>query len=237
MAVGPTRLRKVRYRGESRKCKSGERSLRQRVPSGPDIYWTLPEAAQTARMAASRETNSGKRRTELTEAGGGRVGRTRVGRSTMILPSGEPERQHQPQLGGKTDEHELPAISVFCQQFRLVRLYATCRVNGGIELAGTHGGTWRSKQWDYRVGNFLAYLSAQPGYSSVPEEFLPAPFDSIIFSVMSRPQRYCVLDACRRPLKNQQRFHLKSVVSVFDTEPIRFESGSPRSALPAIVAA
>ena len=43
------------------------------------------------------------------------------------------------------------------------------------------------------------------------KSFFPAPFESIVFSVMSRPQRYCVLDACRRPLKNQQRFHLKSV--------------------------
>ena len=44
---------------------------------------------------------------------------------------------------------------------------------------------------------------------------------------MSRPQRYCVLDACRRPLKNQQRFHLKSVVLVFDTEPHPFRKWRP----------
>jgi hypothetical protein len=65
------------------------------------------------------------------------------------------------------------------------------------------------------------------------KSFFPAPFESIVFNVMNRPQRYCVLDACRRPLKNQQRFHLRSVVP----SPIRFESGGPRSALPAIVAA
>ena len=59
------------------------------------------------------------------------------------------------------------------------------------------------------------------------KSFFPAPFESIVFSVMSRPQRYCVLDACRRPLKNQQRFHLKSVVLVFDTEPHPFRKWRP----------
>lgn len=58
------------------------------------------------------------------------------------------------------------------------------------------------------------------------KSFFPAP---IRFYRLQRNE----LDACRRPLKNQQRFRLKSVIP----SRIRFESGGPRSALPAIVAA
>ena len=68
-------------------------------------------------------------------------------------------------------------------------------MNGSPKSAGVRGGTWRSKQWDYRVGNFLAY--------SYPLSLATLQF---LKSFFIRP-------ACGRPLKEvQQRFHLKSVV-------------------------
>ena len=65
----PSVYGKIRYRTQ-KASKKWERSLRQRVPSG-QIYWALSRSRPDARMAASRETNSGKRRKELMEQGGG----------------------------------------------------------------------------------------------------------------------------------------------------------------------